>query len=489
LAGDGTWPATGRPGGQAHAAARSHACTRSCRTRRSAETRSERGDFCDFVVLLASSWRALDTRADGRAQRRYAALSWHLELRSHRYRCRIAHQKRIPSSTRWAVGPHFAERVRPCSAARTARAMATSVQVPPALLDAAAAFGPHPAGGGDLLPQLPASIALQIYNLLTVEERLRAREVSRAWRHVPGGWRSVDLQMETWRPQRCVRVLELVTKYVAANSIEALRVEFPDTIWQEDVDNFKNALKAVVNAHCATVRTLEVSSDEMNLSLLDTVLKACHALESCRLGKLWCWLGTLARVQRLVAVLKGDGRYSLVVVRALEVNKFHFVAGFEHEAQLCTAVQSHRSLRKLDLRTFIYSGAAGALARAAARAGVVDFKFACDDVDDEDTFITRDVAQLLNDFAVQRLCIGFSHGAEDYVALYQGPFLAALRNNRSLQTLEFQSADWSDGNPNILHALVGHPTLTHLRVYSPRWEDSQYFCESLAEVLVQHPST
>ena len=236
-----------------------------------------------------------------------------------------------------------------------------------------------------------------------------------------------------------MRVLELVTKYVAANSIEALRVEFPDTIWQEDVDNFKNALKAVVNAHCATVRTLEVSSDEMNLSLLDTVLKACHALESCRLGKLWCWLGTLARVQRLVAVLKGDGRYSLVVVRALEVNKFHFVAGFEHEAQLCTAVQSHRSLRKLDLRTFIYSGAAGALARAAARAGVVDFKFACDDVDDEDTFITRDVAQLLNDFAVQRLCIGFSHGAEDYVALYQGPFLAALRNNRSLQTLEYVS--------------------------------------------------
>jgi hypothetical protein len=83
--------------------------------------------------------------------------------------------------------------------------MDTDLQAPPALLAAAAAVATDPAGGGDLLPQLPATVALQIYNLLTVEERLLLREVSRAWRHVPGGWRSVDLQMETWRVAAALR--------------------------------------------------------------------------------------------------------------------------------------------------------------------------------------------------------------------------------------------------------------------------------------------
>ena len=358
--------------------------------------------------------------------------------------------------------------------------MTTEARPPTALLDPAAAFAADPAGDWALLPPLPASVALQIYNLLTVEERLRAREVSRAWRHVPGGWRCVDLCMTGWRPQHCQRVLGLVTKHVAASSVQSLRVEFPDTLLPTDIIEFRDALTGIANAHSATLRTLDVTFSGMGLSLLDTIFGRCPALESCRLGELRFQLNVLADDgQQLAAVLKGDARYSLIAVRALVIYGCQFSGESLPEAQLCEALEGHRSLRKLSLHGFISSGATGVLARGAARAGVVDFKFVCDDVDDEETF-TREVAQLLDGFPVQRLCMEFSVEAEYE---YDGLFLKALRNSRSLQTLEFEFADWSDANPDVLQVLVGHPTLTHLRLYSPRWEDSQYFLESLADVL------
>jgi len=356
--------------------------------------------------------------------------------------------------------------------------MATGVQAFPLLLAAAAVLAPDPAGAWALLPPLPATVALQIYNLLTVEERLRAREVSRAWRNVPGGWRSADLCMKGWKPQRCLRVLELLTKHVAANSIQTLRVEFPYTAWLAEVVSIRNALTAIVNAHSATTRTLDLSVHYyMDLALLDTMLERCPALESFRLDELRCELSGIEDVQQLVPVLKGAGPYSPVTIRALDVDHDHFDAGFEHEALLCEAVQSHRSLRKLSMSCFLTSGAAGALARAAARAGVVDFEFQCDDVDDEAEF-TREVAQLLNDFPVQRLSMEF-HGNVEYT--YDGMFVMALRSHRSLQTLDLLYADFDGENAGVFKALAGHPTLTHLRLYAPRC--GQYSCEVLADIL------
>ena len=383
--------------------------------------------------------------------------------------------QRFPSLPRW---PQTTERVRARADARTARAMATDMQASPPQLAAAAAFAPDPAGYWALLPPLPASVALQIYNLLTVEERLRAREVSRAWRHVPGGWRCVDLCMTGWRPQHCQRVLGLVTKHVAASSVQSLRVEFPDTLLPTDISEFRDALTGSVNAHSATLRTLDVTFPSMGLSLLDTILGRCPALESCRVGELQFELGALADVLQLAAVLKGDGRYSRVVVCALEIEPCGYDDEFHADLQLCEAVQGHRSLRKLTLHAFISSGATGVLARAAARAGVVDFKFACDNVDDEETF-TREVAQLLDGFPVQCLCLEFRLAAQ---FAYDRLFVMALRNHRTLQTLAFEYADFEGANTDIFRALVGHPTLNHLRLASPRWQ-GQHLFESLADIL------
>ena len=120
----------------------------------------------------------------------------------------------------------------------------------------------------------------------------------------------------------------------------------------------------------------------MELSLLDTMLERFPALESCRLGELRCSLDSLADVQRLAAVLKGDDHYPLVAVRALTISSHWFPVELVHEAPLREAVQreGNRSLRKLSLSDFLSNSAAGALARAAARAGVIDFEFACYDV-------------------------------------------------------------------------------------------------------------
>jgi hypothetical protein len=312
--------------------------------------------------------------------------------------------------------------------------MATHAQAPPELLAAAAAtepLAPDPAGGL-ALPPLPASIALQIFSLLTVEERLRAREVSRTWRNVPGNWRCVELQMDGWPPERCVRVLELLTKHVAVNSVQMLLLEFPDAILQADVGDWHAALLAVVNAHSATLRTLDVTFPSMELSLLDTMLERFPALESCRLGELRCSLDSLADVQRLAAVLKGDDHYPLVAVRALTISSHWFPVVLVHEAPLREAVQREGSLRKLSLSDFLSNSAAGALARAAARAGVIDFEFACYDVESE--VFTREVAQVLNGFPVQRLSMVFSGGDD---STFDTLFVTALRNNRSLQSLEF----------------------------------------------------
>jgi hypothetical protein len=332
------------------------------------------------------------------------------------------------------------------------------------------------------LPPLPDTLALLIFALLPVRKRLYCRRVSRAWRRaleLPALWRSVDLRnTQGWPDATRARVLGLASR-MAAGQVQTLRVEFHRNSYPlQDHACLDTALVEAASENAATLVTLEVSYERLDIDLLTQLAERCGALDTFRVDELKCSLQNDADAQRLLAVLSGDGCYKAVAVESLVVEHLEQLT---YAAALIASVERHRSLRGLHIFNFDSSAAAMALGLAAARAGAVDFTFA--EVGDEEE-LAQQAALLLNGFPVERLVLRYS--SDNIHDRMCAPFATAVRNHRSLSYLGLEYMAIGEETVEVLHALVGHPTLQSLSLYGSAtdWRDPGIrLHEALAELL------
>lgn len=345
---------------------------------------------------------------------------------------------------------------------------------------AAAAREPLGPPASAALPPLPDVLALLIFALLPVRKRLYCRRVSRAWRRaleLPALWRSVDLRTSSWTDERFARVLDLASR-LAAGQMQCLRVEVScDTYLHKDQARVVSALVETATENAATLLTLDVSYERLDIDLLSQLAERCCALDTFRVDELKCGLGNDADAQRLLAVLSGDGCYKAVAVESLVIE---ILEELTDAAALIASVERHRSLRGLHIFNFYSSAAAMALGLAAARAGAVDFTFA--EIEDEEELAPQ-AALLLEGFPVQHLTLRYSSGIRDHMC---APFATAVRNHRSLVTLRLEYMAIGDESLAVLRALVGHPTLRSLSLYGSATDSrdpDNHLHEALAELM------
>jgi hypothetical protein len=314
-----------------------------------------------------------------------------------------------------------------------------------------------PAAVQQALPPLPEAVALLIFGLLSVEERLRAREVSPAWRaalHSSSVWSKVDLcHLQGAPAERCARVLATAARLAAGDMME-LRLALPDA----DVDAVTSLNEAVVRAavvNAAKLCLLDVSYYYIDIDSVSRVLETCTALTSFTLQHYGHDLVSADAASRLVALLSGDGIFAPVRVCGLQI------CSLDHTDGLQAALERHTSLRELSLGCSMQRSHEGdvALACAAARAGVIDLEFS--GLWDGRSFTQAAAAVLLSDLKhVQRLNLSFGEfaGGDDWVP----QFVTALPNHQALRALTLHKVLFDDDNVELIHAMTGHPSLEEL---------------------------
>jgi hypothetical protein len=325
------------------------------------------------------------------------------------------------------------------------------------------------AGMMSVLLPLSEDVISPIFALLSVEERLRYREVSPAWRdalQLPIVWRDVDLLCATdWSVRRGVRVLGLASRF-AATGMTSLRLALAFTqrmAFGPRAHAEYDALTGAVRANGAALRALDLRSNELTTDRLSHLLELCPALESFHVSHYTHVLSTAADAQQLVALLSRAGLAvrSLTLNNALNVRQERLavypVEGLE------AALERHVSLRKLCVECppmdDDYNAAMMGLVRAAARAGAVDFKLSQLDQRLAHVF-TLDAAALLREFPVQHLQMNFDGGRHPFAGnLFAAQFADALRSSATLQTLKLDSVSFDRHETELLVALQGHPTL------------------------------
>ena len=341
---------------------------------------------------------------------------------------------------------------------------------PAGAFPASAAIG---AAGG-----LPESVALAVFSRLSVEERLRAREVSRAWRaalETPSEWRDVDTRESAWR--HWARVLSVVAR-LAAGGMSALRVHLPHRTVEDPAP--LDALVDAVRANGAALRVVEVGGCRLTLDDARRVLESAARLESfgarCHHGLL-----NAADATRLAAALGGEGVFAPLRVRDLDI----WLGPPAGElGPLLDALGRHRSVRALKVESFVDVAAAVAVAAAAARAGAARFTFDDLSAADVDAGFLTALAPLLAGHPVQELQLLFDGGTR----LAGAPELAAaVRGCASLTSLQLRAAVFPPDDTSLLDALVGHTSLRTMdlqfSVAAGQWPDTRPVCDALARLL------
>jgi hypothetical protein len=304
---------------------------------------------------------------------------------------------------------------------------------------------------------LPEAIALRVFGLLSVEERLRARAVSPAWcaaLQSPLLWREVDLfDLQDSPAERCARVLSVVSRLSAGGMLE-LRLALPE--YRGAQASLNDALMHIANANAAALRLLDVSYSGISYNTVSRVLERCPALTSFTLAQYEHSLASADDALRLAALLSGGGFYAPFRVCALQLNST------DHTNGLSVALERHTSLRELRLLSSSRNSSNQdivALACAAARAGAVDFEFL--GLVDGRSFTQAAAAALLSDLKhMQRLKVSFGIGERGDAWVPQ--FATALRSHRALRALTLDLVTFDEHNVELIRAMMGHDSLEEL---------------------------
>ena len=351
------------------------------------------------------------------------------------------------------------------------------------------------------LPFPPNVVAL-LFSLLPLDTRLRAREVCRGWRGFledASFWTRVDLSASCCVNPRFLtsedRALALLRAACARAKDNVLSVDLTgvDTDGHPDLDPFVIEWWETASAAIkASLRDLVAPPDRA--LEVERVTELCRALPLCRVR-----CGVQSGAVELLPLLRREPPYELLTNNALRATRTIDFGGEDDEddeadaedgdqafLDLASALSVCMGMEKLHFFDVPLTTRAvlDALVDAAISASIKDMDF--EECGLSQTALPA-LTRLMQSPGFERLSVW-----NDDATLFEGPalpaFCAAVRNCKSLKTLELESVRlWDDmaAASQLIAALEGLPALHKLGLWNNRTDGTPAMQRAVGECLAR----